>query len=119
MISPDFFAISQITSFFLFAVLASIALTRYRGGFGTMPTFNANYFSSKNVGKIYGLMITAWSFGGVLRPLLISRVVDATGGYQNAFYTLTGLMLVSSIIPFIVRPPKRTESALAAEGAGA
>jgi hypothetical protein len=51
--------------------------------------------------------------------LLISRVVDATGSYQNAFYILAGLMLVSSIIPFIVRPPKREEGAPATEGARA
>ena len=96
-------------TYFILAILAFIIVSCYGGGFGTMPAFNADYFGSKNVGKIYGLMITAWGFGGVLGPLLISRVVDATGGYQNAFYILAGLMLVSSIIPFIVRPPKAPE----------
>ena len=105
-----FFLIPTIGStYFVLAVLAFIIVSCYGGGFGTMPAFNADYFGSKNVGKIYGLMITAWGFGGVLGPLLISRVVDATGGYQNAFYILAGLMLVSSIIPFIVRPPKAPE----------
>ena len=97
-------------TYFILAILAFIIVSCYGGGFGTMPAFNADYFGSKNVGKIYGLMITAWGFGGVLGPLLISRVVDATGGYENAFYILAGLMLVSSVIPFIVRPPKAPES---------
>ena len=115
-----FFLIPTIgTTYFTLAVLAFIIVSCYGGGFGTMPAFNADYFGSLNVGKIYGLMITAWGFGGVLGPLLISRVVDATGGYQNAFYILAGLMLVSSILPFIVRPPKRAEGAPVTEGARA
>lgn len=115
-----FFLIPTIgTTYFTLAVLAFIIVSCYGGGFGTMPAFNADYFGSLNVGKIYGLMITAWGFGGVLGPLLISRVVDATGGYQNAFYILAGLMLVSSILPFIVRPPKMAEGAPATEGARA
>jgi OFA family oxalate/formate antiporter-like MFS transporter len=106
-------------TYFVLAILAFVIVSCYGGGFGTMPAFNADYFGSKNVGTIYGLMITAWGFGGVLGPLLISRVVDATGGYQNAFYILAGLMLVSSVLPFIVRPPRRTEGAPATEGARA
>jgi MFS transporter, OFA family, oxalate/formate antiporter len=99
------------SSFFVLAVLAFIIVSCYGGGFGTMPAFNADYFGSKNVGMIYGLMITAWGFGGVLGPQLISWAVDATGAYSRAFYIIAGIMLVSSIIPFIVRPPRREAGA--------
>ncbi len=105
-------------TYFVLAVLAFIIVSCYGGGFGTMPAFNADYFGSKNVGTIYGLMITAWGFGGVLGPLLISRVVDATGSYQNAFYILAGMMLVSSILPFIVRPPRAPEGQASGAQAG-
>jgi OFA family oxalate/formate antiporter-like MFS transporter len=105
-------------SYFVLAVLAFIIVSCYGGGFGTMPAFNADYFGSKNVGTIYGLMITAWGFGGVLGPLLISRVVDATGSYRNAFYILAGMMLVSSILPFIVRPPRAPQEAEAGAQTG-
>src|SRR5215204_5062341 len=94
-------------SFFLLAVFAFVIVSCYGGGFGTMPAFNADYFGAKNVGTIYGLMITAWGFGGVLGPSLISYMYDATGSYGGAFYIIAGIMLLSSIIPFIVRPPKR------------
>ncbi len=40
-------------------------------------------------------------------PQLISRAVDAPGAYSRAFYIIAGITLVSSIIPLIVRPPKR------------
>jgi MFS transporter, OFA family, oxalate/formate antiporter len=98
-------------SFVALAILCFIIVSCYGGGFGTMPAFNADYFGSKNVGMIYGLMITAWGFAGVLGPQLISIMYDATRSYAGAFYILAGIMLVSSIIPFIVRPPKREAGA--------
>ncbi len=102
-----FFLIPVIgASFFVLAVLSFIIVSCYGGGFGTMPAFNADYFGSKNVGMIYGLMITAWGFGGVLGPILISRMYDATGSYAGAFRIIAVIMLVSAIVPFIVRPPK-------------
>ena len=92
-------------SFVMLAILSFIIVSCYGGGFGTMPAFNADYFGSKNVGMIYGLMITAWGFAGVLGPQLISIMYDATRSYAGAFYILAGIMLVSSIVPFITRPP--------------
>jgi len=71
-----------------------------------MPAFSADYFGSANVGRIYGLMLTAWSAGGIAGPLLISRVHDLTGSYDGALYAIAAIMLVSTILPFIVRPPR-------------
>lgn len=102
------------SSYFLLATLTFIIVSCYGGGFGTMPAFSGDYFGSANVGKIYGLMLTAWGFGGVLGPYLISIMYDVTRSYQGALYILAGLMLVSSILPFIVRPPKREAGASAA-----
>ena len=98
-------------SFVMLAILSFIIVSCYGGGFGTMPAFNADYFGSKNVGMIYGLMITAWGFAGVLGPQLISIMYDVTRSYAGAFYIIAGIMLVSAIIPFIVRPPKREAGA--------
>jgi OFA family oxalate/formate antiporter-like MFS transporter len=106
-------------SFFLLAAIAVIIVSCYGGGFGTMPAFNADYFGPTNVGKIYGLMITAWGFGGVLGPILISYIIDSTGSYTAAFYIIAGILLVSSILPFIIRPPKAEARAPQAEQARA
>ena len=98
-------------SFVALAILCFIIVSCYGGGFGTMPAFNADYFGSRNVGTIYGLMITAWGFGGVLGPQIISLMYDWTQSYAGAFRIIAGIMLVSAIIPFIVRPPKREAGA--------
>ena len=52
-------------------------------------------------------MLTAWGIAGVVGPQLISHIKDSSGEYTNAFYIIAGMMLVSAIIPFIVRPPAR------------
>lgn len=100
-----FFLLPNASSYALFAVFACVILFCYGGGFGTMPAFAADYFGSKNVGRIYGLMLTAWSAGGVAGPLLISRIRDSSGNYDTALYIIAGMLVVACIIPLIVRPP--------------
>ena len=52
--------------------LTFVVLMCYGGGFGTMPAFAADYFGAKNVGPIYGLMLTAWGVASAVGPLLIA-----------------------------------------------
>ncbi len=94
-----------------FSVLTLIILLCYGGGFGTMPAFAADYFGTEHVGSIYGLMLTAWSAAGVLGPTLIATLRESTGSYDQALYIIAGLMLVSAVIPLIVRPPAPEASA--------
>jgi len=101
-----FFLLSQVHSFGALAVLAFIVLLCYGGGFGTMPAFAADFFGSRNVGSIYGLMLTAWGFAGVCGPTLIAYVRQSTGFYTEALELIAGIMLVSAILPFVIRPPK-------------
>src|ERR671932_161961 len=52
------------SSFFVLAVLAFVIVSCYGGGFRAIPGLKPGYFGSENVGKIYGVMITAWGCGG-------------------------------------------------------
>jgi MFS transporter, OFA family, oxalate/formate antiporter len=87
--------------------VAFIILMCYGGGFGTMPAFTADYFGPKNVGPIYGLMLTAWSFASVFGPLYIARMRETTGNYAGALHVIAGVMALSILLPIIVRPPRR------------
>ena len=100
-----FWLLPSAGSLTVFAALALVILLCYGGGFGTMPAFAADYFGSEHVGPIYGLMLTAWSFAGVLGPLLIASLRESTGSYNQALYLIAGLMAASAVIPLIVRPP--------------
>jgi OFA family oxalate/formate antiporter-like MFS transporter len=83
-----------------------IILMCYGGGFGTMPAFTADYFGAKNVGSIYGLMLTAWSFASIFGPLYIARMRETAGSYAGALHVMAGVMAVSILLPIVVRPPR-------------
>jgi len=100
-----FFLLSHAQSFMALTVLAFVVLLCYGGGFGTMPAFAADCFGSKDVGSIYGLMLTAWGFAGVAGPALIAHIRESTGHYQGALSVMAIIMFVSSILPFLVHAP--------------
>jgi MFS-type transporter involved in bile tolerance (Atg22 family) len=64
-------------------------------------------------------MLTAWGVAGIVGPTLIARIRESTGAYRNALYVIAVIMLVSAIIPFIVRPPLSQQEAAAEEAAPA
>jgi OFA family oxalate/formate antiporter-like MFS transporter len=101
-----FGALSRVHSFGLLAFLAFLVLLCYGGGFGTMPAFAADFFGAENVGSIYGLMLTAWGAAGVVGPSLIAWVRQTSGNYTDALEIIAGIMLVSAVLPFLIRPPK-------------
>jgi OFA family oxalate/formate antiporter-like MFS transporter len=103
-----FFLMPRISSYGLFTLLAFIVLLCYGGGFGTMPAFAADYYGSRDVGSIYGLMLTAWGSASAFGPLLIANILQSTGHYSEALMIIAGIMLVSAAIPFILRPPAGT-----------
>ena len=73
-----------------------------------MPAFAADYFGAKNVGPIYGLMLTAWGFASAFGPLLIAHMRQLSGTYRSGLHVIALVMAVSLIMPLLVRPPKVT-----------
>ncbi|MGZ5523315.1 MAG: L-lactate MFS transporter [Chthoniobacterales bacterium] len=105
-----FWFLPSITMPSVMTTITFVILMCYGGGFGTMPAFTADYFGPKNVGPIYGLMLTAWSFASVFGPLYIARMRETTGNYAGALHVIAIVMLVSIVLPIIVRPPRREQS---------
>ena len=106
-----FWLLPSAHSLTAFAVLTVLVLLCYGGGFGTMPAFAADYFGTEHVGSIYGLMLTAWGVAGVLGPTLMATLRERSGGYDQGLRLIAGLMLVSAIIPLLVRPPRAAHGA--------
>lgn len=83
-----------------------IILMCYGGAFGIMPAFTADYFGPKNVGPIYGLILTAWGFSSVFGPLLIAHMRQVSGVYSGALHIIAVVMAASIVLPLIIRPPR-------------
>ena len=103
----------------IITIVSFLILMCYGGGFGTMPAFTADYFGAKNVGPIYGLMLTAWSFASVFGPVLIAQTRQSTGVYGGALHIIAVVLLLSVVLPLIVRPPRVTVEKGEPVGSGA
>lgn len=111
-----FLLLPNLTVAFLFVPAVVLIALCYGGGFGTMPSFTADYFGTRFVGGIYGIILLAWGLAAIPSPLLIARIREVTGTYSVALYIIAAVMLISAVLPFLVRPPKpqRTEEETAA-----
>jgi OFA family oxalate/formate antiporter-like MFS transporter len=90
------------------AVVVLVVLTCYGGGAAIIPAFAADYFGPRNVGPIYGLLMTALGFSSAFGPLLVAYTRQMTGSYEGALHITAAVMALSLCLPLILSPP-RTE----------
>jgi fucose permease len=100
-----FLVLGQFHSLPLVLGAFAIVLLCYGGGFGTMPSFNADYFGTKFLSQNYGMIITAWGFGGVFGPLIAAKVKDVTGSFTGALVPVAIMLAVATILPFATKKP--------------
>jgi MFS transporter, OFA family, oxalate/formate antiporter len=75
---------------------AAVIALCYGGGFGTMPAFTTDIFGPKHAGTIYGAMLTAWSAGAVVGPLLIAAVP-----YRMGLLSIAGMLAAATVLPVL------------------
>lgn len=88
----------------------------YGANLTLFPANTADFFGVKNLGVNYGLVFTAWGFGGVLGSMAAGWIVDATktaatpnGEYAIAYAIAAGLCVLAAVLTLILKPPKRGE----------
>src|SRR5713101_9643663 len=102
-----FFLLPRIHTVSMFSIALAIIGLCYGGGFGTMPSFTADFFGAKYMGGIYGWILLAWGAAAVPSPMLIAHVRQSTGVYAPAIYVIAVLMLCSLILPLAARRPAK------------
>jgi MFS transporter, OFA family, oxalate/formate antiporter len=98
-----FFTLPRLHDATLFTAAVALIGLCYGGGFGTMPSFTADFFGSKYMGGIYGWILLAWGAGAIPSPILIARVRQSTGHYEQAIQVIAIVMLASVILPLLAR----------------
>ena len=91
----------QVSEQMLFTVLACYLLACYGGGFAVMPAFAADSFGPGYIGKVYGMMLTAWGAAGVVGPLVFSQIKGI------ALYVAAGMLLLGFVLAFMYKPPAK------------
>jgi MFS family permease len=100
-----FFFAGGIHHFPLVAALFAIVLLDYGGGFGTMPSFTADFFGTRYMGVNYGWILLAWGVGGIVGPIFVALVKDRTGSFAGALPYIGFMLLVAAILPIVARRP--------------
>ena len=98
-----FFLLPRIHDWTLFTVCFAVIGLCYGGGFGTMPSFTADFFGAKSMGGIYGIILLAWGLAAIPSPIMIARIHQNLGRYAPAINIITGVMVMSLIFPILAR----------------
>ena len=105
-----FYVVGGLHSLPLVALLFAIVLLDYGGGFGTMPSFTADYFGTRYMGVNYGWILLAWGVGGIVGPIFVARVKDVTGSFSGALPVTAVILVLAMLLPIFTRNPASTES---------
>jgi OFA family oxalate/formate antiporter-like MFS transporter len=90
----------QIDNQLIFTVTACYLLACYGGGFATMPAFAADSFGPGYIGKVYGIMLTAWGAAGIVGPLVFAQIKGI------AVYVAAGLLAAGFLIALSYKRPQ-------------
>jgi MFS family permease len=96
----------------IFVLTAAVIISFYGGGFATVPAYLRDLFGTFQVGAIHGRLLTAWAAAGVVGPLIVNGVLDASGtpgqltadAYRPALFIMIGLLAVGFVANLMVRP---------------
>lgn len=91
-----FAAMAAVHDFAPLLACASVAALCYGGGFGTMPAYAADVFGPKHAGTVYGAMLTAWSAGAVIGPVLIASLP-----YRTALLVIVAILAAAAPLPLL------------------
>jgi len=89
----------QISNDLVFTIIACYLLACYGGGFATMPPFTADSFGPGYIGKVYGIMLTAWACAGVVGPLVFAQIP------KQALHVAAGLLILGFVIALTFKRP--------------
>lgn len=93
-----FYILPSITEIILFQFVLYFIMSCYGGGFASIPAYIGDIFGTKELGAIHGYILTAWAAAGLVGPLIISMVKDATGSYAETLYVFSGFFVVALVV---------------------
>ncbi|MFW6126003.1 MAG: MFS transporter, partial [Chloroflexota bacterium] len=77
----------------------------YGGIIAVRPVILAQYYGRHALGTIQGLTMATMTVGGVMTPIIVGLLRDATGGYQWPFLVFTITTVLALPLLWLARPP--------------
>ncbi|MBW2148848.1 MAG: OFA family MFS transporter [Deltaproteobacteria bacterium] len=101
------FLMPSMSSAFLMIMFSMLMGFNYGSNLALFPAITKDFFGLKNLGVNYGLVFTAWGFGGLVLPTISGVIYDATRSFQYAFYAAGGACLLTMVIALIIHKPEK------------
>ncbi len=89
-----FIALLFVKQPFVFGVLVCYVLLCYGGGFGSMPSFVHDVFGHRLMPVVYGVILTAWSMGGIVGPQIVAFIKDHYASSAPVYTFSSGAVLL-------------------------
>ena len=109
----------QAVNMLLFTFYSNIALLAagiavaglcYGASFSVFPATIIDLYGIKYFGTNYGVIMTAWGFGGIVGPMMAAAVFDASGNYDLAYIISGTLLILTLLITFTFRKVKAVKA---------
>jgi len=97
-----FYILPSVTEIVVFQVVLFFIMSCYGGGFASIPAYIGDIFGTKELGAIHGYILTAWAAAGLVGPLIISMVKDATGSYSQTLYVFAGFFVLALVVSILM-----------------
>ncbi|CAL8074950.1 unnamed protein product [Orchesella dallaii] len=116
IILATFSVIITSKTYWAFLMTMWILTACYGAGFGVIPAFLTDKFGPMNIGACHGVILTAWSFAGVVGGLIFSAVFKKSSDglpasdphpYIVNVWWILGVVVLGWIALMFVKPTKR------------
>jgi len=91
-------------------VISALIGANYGANLALFPSITKDFYGAKNFGMNYGLVFTAWGFGGFLLSKLAGWMYDKHDSFNIAYFGASGLLILAAILVFILKEPKHLEN---------
>ncbi len=95
-----------LANVFLLSVLSALIGANYGANLSLFPAITKDYFGSINFGANYGLVFTAWGFGGFMLATAAGKLYDIFGNFTYSYYSATGLLILAALMTLLLSHPK-------------
>ncbi|NLC06548.1 MAG: OFA family MFS transporter [Syntrophomonadaceae bacterium] len=111
--AASMFYLTTVTTFPSFIISICLVGLCFGGLLGIFPTIVADMFGLKYLSQNYGIMFSAFSMAGVIGPILAGKVVEASGGYNQAFVVAAVMGCIGIALTLIIQQQLKKRHSMA------
>lgn len=103
-----FIGLLFVNSPLIFGAGVCYVILCYGGGFGTMPSYVLDTYGARLMPVVYGVILTAWGFGGVVGPQIVAYFKDNFAGQAGryVFMSASALLAVGVVVTLLLKDEK-------------